>query len=414
MKKTYFALLFLLAFCLPAEAADICDSTEILYRRGVATIEPSFGNNGSRLDSMTRRLGADSALIPVGVRIVGSASPEGSVAINRHLSERRAASIESYFSDRLANVPASHTFAGRDWAGLRRLVSADAGVPARTEVLAALDSIIENINTEGHDNAANLARIKAIGGGKPYSYMYSRLFPQLRRSVLLVEYAVPFRSLDGNIPAISVPAVTITPEIIPTAYEAPVKACRPFYMSLKTNMLYDALALPSAGAEIYLGRNWSAGAEWTYGWWDTDRRHRYWRAYGGNLYVRRWFGKAAEAKPLTGHHLGVYGGVLTFDFEFGGTGYMGGRPGHTLWDRCMRTAGIEYGYSLPVGRRLNIDFTIGIGYLGGKYLKYVPEGSEYIWKSTHSLNWFGPTKAEISLVWLIGCDNYNRGKGGRR
>ena len=26
------------------------------------------------------------------------------------------------------------------------------------------------------------------------------------------------------------------------------------------------------------------------------------------------------------------------------------------------------------------------------------------------LNYFGPTKLEVSLVWLIGCDNYNRPK----
>nr|WP_147351517.1 DUF3575 domain-containing protein [Bacteroides caccae] len=28
--------------------------------------------------------------------------------------------------------------------------------------------------------------------------------------------------------------------------------------------------------------------------------------------------------------------------------------------------------------------------------------------------WFGPTKAGISLVWLIGRGNYNEKKGGRQ
>ena len=93
---------------------------------------------------------------------------------------------------------------------------------------------------------------------------------------------------------------------------------------------------------------------------------------------------------------------------------MGGLPGGTLWDRCNINAGIEYGYSLPIGRRLNLDFTIGIGYIGGKYYEYVPRDGHYVWQSTHRLNWVGPTKAEVSLVWLIGCDNYNRRKGGVR
>ncbi|MCD8273384.1 MAG: DUF3575 domain-containing protein, partial [Alistipes sp.] len=29
-------------------------------------------------------------------------------------------------------------------------------------------------------------------------------------------------------------------------------------------------------------------------------------------------------------------------------------------------------------------------------------------------HWFGPTKAEISLVWLLGRGNYNEKKGGAR
>lgn len=194
---------------------------------------------------------------------------------------------------------------------------------------------------------------------------------------------------------------------------APV-ARRNFYMDIKTNMLYDAAAIPNLGIEFYLDKNWSVGANGMYAWWSKDSRHRYWRVYGGEVYARRWFGKAAEAKPLTGHHLGVYAGVLTFDFEWGGQGYMGGVPRGNLFDRCFVNAGIEYGYSLPVARRLNIDFNIGVGYFGGKYIKYKPGEKGYVKENTRQLNFFGPTKAEISLVWLIGHGNCNPQKGGER
>ncbi len=183
-------------------------------------------------------------------------------------------------------------------------------------------------------------------------------------------------------------------------------------MALKTNMLYDALAVPNIGAEFYVGRNWSVVGNWMYAWWSKDSAHRYWRIYGGDIAVRRWFGKAAGEKPLTGHHLGLYGGVVTYDFEFGGTGYMGGIPGGTLWDRCQYVAGIEYGYSLPIARRLNIDFTIGLGYRQGKRVKYEAGQKWYVWKSTVMERWIGPTKAEVSLVWLIGRGNENARKGG--
>ena len=71
------------------------------------------------------------------------------------------------------------------------------------------------------------------------------------------------------------------------------------------------------------------------------------------------------------------------------------------------------GYSHPVGRRLNLDFTIGVGYFGGKYKKYRHIDDCYVWQSTHRLRWFGPTKAEISLVWLP-WRGRNGQKGGAR
>lgn len=189
---------------------------------------------------------------------------------------------------------------------------------------------------------------------------------------------------------------------------------KPFYMSVRTNMLYDALLLPDLGVEFYLGHNWSIKGNWMYGWWDKSGSHRYWRAYGGDLTLRRWFGSAAARKPLTGHHAGIYAQLLTYDFEFGGKGEMAGEPGEPLWARPSYAFGLEYGYSLPVARRLNIDFAIGIGYLGGYYYKYHPEGKMYVADSLHRRNWFGPTKLEVTLVWQIGHGNCNSGKGGDR
>lgn len=189
------------------------------------------------------------------------------------------------------------------------------------------------------------------------------------------------------------------------------RAARSYYMALKTNMLYDAVAVPNIGAEFYVGRNVSVAAQWMYSWWSSEKRHRYWRIYGGDITVRYWFGSAAQRKPLTGHHAGIYAGALTFDFEWGGNAYMGGRPGHNIFDRCIVNTGIEYGYSLPIARRLNIDFTIGVGYIGGIVEKFSPVDGYYVWESTTRKRWVGPSKAEISLIWLIGRGNTNIKKG---
>ncbi|MDE7451812.1 MAG: DUF3575 domain-containing protein, partial [Paramuribaculum sp.] len=298
---------------------------------------------------------------------------------------------------------------GRDWKGLYEMAQADVNVPYRGEVLQLIEEITRDVAAHG-DNASNLAKIRSFKGGVPYLYMYSNLFPALRASKIYTYYDMPSLLNRINGYAYFTPDAVSFEGFMPVAFVN--KESKPFYMSLSTNMLYDALALPNIGAEFYLGKNWSITGNWMYGWWDNDSQHRYWRVYGGYLAVRKWFGKAANEKPLTGNHIGLYGGVVTYDFEFGGTGYMGGLPGKTLWDRCNTMVGIEYGYSLPVSKHLNIDFTIGVGYLGGKYIKYVPDHDFYVWKATKHLNWFGPTKAEISLVWLLGHDNYNHSKRG--
>ncbi len=132
-----------------------------------------------------------------------------------------------------------------------------------------------------------------------------------------------------------------------------------------------------------------------------DEKHRYWRCYGGEVLVRRYFGD----RPFAGHHVGLYGMALTYDFEFGGKGRQSDGFGYG--------GGVEYGYSLPVGRRLNIDFSIGLGYFGGRYKEYVPMDGCYVWQSTRRQHWFGPTRAEVSLVWILGGDRRST-KGGAR
>lgn len=432
--RIFTAVSLLLFCCLPTFSAEVqpkevSDSIVIHFPQSHSTVSPLWPGNTAELNRITdfihRYNTPASGYILRSVRVIGGASPEGSISINERLSRGRAQGIYDYLFSReeMPDSVASFLFLGRDWQGLRDLVFADDEVPYRDEVLTLIDNIIGEIAVSPDASDKGLSRLRALHHGEPYRYMYNRQFPALRASKLLVEYeAVP------GVPADTIPVVDlIEPSMpeenldgdsilvdVPVDMESVATACKPFYMDLRTNMLYDALALPTIGAEFYVGKNWSVGLNWTYGWWSKDSRHRYWRAYGGDLNVRRWFGSRAEEKPLTGHHLGLYAGVVTYDFEFGNKGYMGGLPHRTLWDRCNYIAGIEYGYSLPVARRLNIDFTIGIGYMGGKYLEYKPQGNGYMWLRTMRLNWFGPTKAEISLVWLIGCDNYNRSrkKGG--
>lgn len=184
-------------------------------------------------------------------------------------------------------------------------------------------------------------------------------------------------------------------------------------VALKTNMLYDAALIPDIGVELPLGRRFSVAADWMYTWLRNTRRNRHWRIYGGDLAVRWWPG--AGARTLTGHHFGLYGTVLVYQVAFGGRGYISGIPGEDLDGSPWWGGGVEYGYSLRVHRRLNIDLSLGVGYAGGEQREYRMVDDCYVWQASRRRQWFGPTKAEVSLVWLIGpLPESRRGADGLR
>ena len=184
-------------------------------------------------------------------------------------------------------------------------------------------------------------------------------------------------------------------------------------VALRTNLLYDAALVPNIGVEVGLGKGFTLAADWFGTWLFSDKNHWYWQGYGGYLTARYYFDKDNPQYSLTpgqmlssGHHVGIYGTALTYDVEFGGIGYQAAQFGFG--------GGVEYGYSLKVAQSLCIDFNLGLGYQGGEYKKYMPtdDGSgHYVWMSTHRRHWWGPTKAEISLKWLI---TPTKKKGGER
>ena len=193
------------------------------------------------------------------------------------------------------------------------------------------------------------------------------------------------------------PVITEYPQIIDSLQRAPEEGFtwKKFVqnLALKTNLLYDVALVPNVAVEYAINNHISINADWMYAWWSRDSKHDYWRTYGGNIEARYWFSNSSD-RILTGHHVGAYAGILTYDVEFGGTGYMG--------DRWSYMFGLSYGYSLPIYKKLNLDFEIGVGYFGGKYYVYEPEFGSYVWQQTKNRKWFGPTRAEVSLVWLLG------------
>ena len=442
MKHTVISIFIILLGCLPSSGQESRKEVCIGFPVGRSALDPSFGDNAERLSevvSFLKDVQDDDTLELAGVSFCGSASPEGGYAVTRRLAEERRASLERYVRERVS-LPDSIVSAREgfiDWEYLAELVG-KSDMPHREEALEVLRDVPEfTYDGKGVLVDSRKKHLMELQYGRTWNYMLRHFFGRLRNaSVILVTVrrkpVVGEKPVAVEEPVVPAPALGIVADTTAIVEEArttdtlpasgrtdsivPVSGkAKPFYMALKTNMLYDLLAVPDISAEFYLGGNWSVAAGWMYGWWDKGGSHRYWRVYGGDVAVRRWFGKKAAGKPLTGHHVGVYGQLFTYDLEWGGKGYMGGKPGGSLWDEFNYAFGVEYGYSLPIARRLNIDFTLGVGYWGGKYYEYTPIDGHYVWQATKQRHWFGPTKLEVSLVWLLGRGNFNdRKKGGVR
>ncbi len=394
---------------------NVTDSVRIFFPLGSSVVSETFGDNAASFGALNGILhpGQGSRVFPTFVRFVGSASPDGSVKVNTKLSAKRAKSAADYVTGHfgeLASVRSETSFLGRDWEGLLAIVRQDPAVPFQSQTVAFLQDVVYKVKSVGEKDSDDfVGKLRDLKDGAPYYYLEEYVFPKVRSAEVYVTYDLvggpeSQKPVVQESEEVTPPARQTPTEVVPVA-PAPVQTVKQeygkgFYMNLRTNMLYDVACVPTVGIEFYLGDNFSLAANGMYGWWNNvDKNYSYWRAYGGDLAIRKWFGKKAEEKPLQGNHLGVYGQVLAYDLQIGKSQV------HQSDGLCWG-AGFEYGYSLPIAYRLNIDFCIGVGVVYGSETTYSP--ILYLRKPvSDDLLYVGPTKAEITLIWQIGRKNTN-------
>ena len=172
---------------------------------------------------------------------------------------------------------------------------------------------------------------------------------------------------------------------------------------IKPNLLYDALLMPSLEAEYRFNDRWTVNLEGEIAWWKNDGKHKYYQLATISPEVRWWFGQQKN-NPWHGHYLGLFGGFSWFDLENKENGYQGE----------AEIAGLSYGYMFPIARRLSLEAGLGLGYLHSKYEEYEPVphmgGTHYVYLQTKRVDYFGPLKLKLALVWHL--QDINRKKGG--
>ena len=423
VKKIVMVVLMPTTLLANAYAASIQDSlrTTIYFRPGYSLLELSYRDNAANMKALTQgiqTIKGNPCVQLQHIRILSAASPEGNSALNKRVAKRRGERLRDYLKETLVLPDSIFTVssAGEDWQGLAALIAKEK-TPWRNKALQIIRHTPEWVTRNGKVVDGRKRQLQNLDGGKAWKYMLDNHFYTLRTGAVVVcevktlaaestpsaaEARLEQARLDSVSQSPSSPPFPAIPSQVHPSSESQASPAAS-YLALKSNLLYDALLVPNLSLEASISSGWTLGAGGMLAWWSKDAKHRYWRIYGGDLEIRKYFGTLSKSKPLQGHHLGIYGEFLTYDFEFGAKGYQ---------SKATYAAGIKYGYSHPIAKRLNLDFALGIGYLHSNYKTYVPKDGCYVYQETKKRKWLGPTQAEISLVWLLGKGNTNtKGNG---
>ena len=269
----------------------------------------------------------------------------------------------------------------------------------KDEILAILD------RTDITDERRKVL-LKRLNQGRPWLYILKELMPQLRYATWISVWQriqvdrvmeEPI-NLAMAMPAMSLPKLELKP-MVSLAEEEDTKTI----LALKTNLLYDALSWLNFSVEVPIGDRFSALYYHQFPWWTWGKANNEYcmRFLSIGAEGRWWFKPMPREKTekrikrdrLMGHFLGVYAESGKWDFE---------RKRDVCYQGEHWSAGLSYGYAMPIGKRLNLELSLSVGYASIAYRGYTPsEDYEILWRDPEKVgrwHYFGPTKAQVSLV----------------
>lgn len=384
------------------------DSIKVYFALDKATYNPTLDDNAASMERFIDGLAASLNSVNLDhIVVYGYASPDGPFRKNDKLSRQRCKAIAEYIS-RNAGIPMKDIQTKRGgvaWDGLRALVIDNPQTPHRDEVLRILDEYLPDACTDRAKSDRCRKRLDAIDGGRTFRWMVDNLFTRLRYSlaVYTYEYEAPdsvtvCKIIDNEHQTLG--RVEVDPgqmfaadaSVANPYYPAYIydpTACEPLHrLAIKTNMLYDAALLPNLEVEWRINDYWSVALEGDLAWWGNSAKEKSYRLAIVSPEVKRWINPRA---PWHGLYIGAFAGAGLYDLENGKRGYYG--------EGAM--GGLSVGYMWPLSRTLSLEAEIGGGYLYTRCKEYIPFEGHHVYQRTRDINYFGPLKVKLSLVWRL-------------
>lgn len=170
--------------------------------------------------------------------------------------------------------------------------------------------------------------------------------------------------------------------------------------AVKTNLLYDMTATMNLGAEVRMSPQWTLDVSANWNPW-TFSDNKKWKQLVVQPEARYWFCEAFNGHFVGAHLLGGIYNMGNWDtgFTFLGTDF--GKLKDYRFEGWMLGVGVAYGYQWMLSKHWSVEAEIGIGYVYSQYDKYdcATCGETYEQDKPH--NYFGPTKAALSLIYVF-------------
>lgn len=326
--------------------------------------------------------------------VYGYASPDGPFINNDKLAEQRCNTIADYISLH-AGIPMSAIRTapcGVAWESLRVLVSERKFIPAYDKVLRVLDEYIPAACNDQAKSDQCVRRLIAIDEGHTYNWMVKNLFPLLRYSLAV------YTSPKAEIPPADEPEENVDSENLEPAnvVEPADTVARPAMtvdnirwfddLAVKTNLLAYGVLMPNLEIEWKHFDRWSVAFEAQGAWWSRQNPRKVYRIATWIPEVRYW---PISRSKWHGMYVGAFVGYGIYDLDNSkkgheGEGYMGG---------------VSLGYMWPISKHFSLEAGLGVGYMRLQDKTYVPLEGHYLYQMTKNINYFGPLRAKLSLVW---------------
>ncbi|MGL5635921.1 MAG: DUF3575 domain-containing protein [Bacteroidales bacterium] len=171
-------------------------------------------------------------------------------------------------------------------------------------------------------------------------------------------------------------------------------------IAVKTNLLYGGITLtPNLGAEISIAPRWTLDLSGGYNPWNlhgsisNNKKLVHWLV---EPEVRYWL-----CQKFSGHFFGTHLLFSQYNISQHRLPWLLGKGSQNYrYEGNAAGGGLTYGYQFILGNHWNLEASIGIGYARLWYDKFNCLKCGEKLESSHR-NYFGPTKAAISIVYLI-------------